>query len=75
MKELFFLLCGGAIGAGLSWLMDDQRGRQRQEMLRGRLMEAREEVEGRIESARREVEPKIREARERLTAQAQSNRN
>lgn len=75
MKELFFLLCGGALGAGLAWLMDDQRGKERQNLVRGRLMEARGDLEDRMEQARREVEPKIREARERFLAQAQSNRS
>lgn len=72
MKELFLLLCGGAIGAGLAWLWDDQRGKERRDMVRDRLMVARDELQERAEMARHEMEPKIREARDRFMAQAQS---
>ena len=74
MRDLFLLLIGGAIGAGLGWFWDDQRGDERRRMVQGRLNQARDQVRGQAESMGREVAPKVeqlRDLKDRAVAEAQ----
>jgi len=77
MRGLFFLLMGGAVGAGLAWLWDDQRGSERRDMMRDRFMQTTDdwkgradEFKGRAESVVKDMEPKVRELRDRGMSRA-----
>ena len=55
MPNLSLLFVGAAIGAGLAWLLDSQRGGERRAMVRERMAQARDQMRDQAGNVSREM--------------------
>ena len=70
MKEAFILLAGGAVGAVIAYLFDAKSGRERRNLMRDRVDQAKEQVQHQAEAGAQEIKALAGEAREAADAVA-----